>query len=878
MTCRKNWRDLDADEIARFVSALRTLKANGTIDAFAGQHQSLFDSGIHHTSHFLPWHRDFLRRFEDALQAIDARITIPYWNSTVDQSSSDGLWADSFLGQFDGDWGLGRTFSGPLPAPQTLTDKLGLNEYQHFWHETEIGLHNDPHNWVGGVMATRASPGDPIFYLHHCWIDTVWAEWQLGHLPLDSATAFQSSGNGFGVDDTMAGVTSTPRDVLDHREIDLIDFPATTDFPEVDPPRVMPEVIDLVFRDVPEGETRLAAAVFGIDTCETLTFKVTAGPTLQTGPMGTHFGYLQSPVPADPKVDSKGRLFFTYIGTTNLDSATATATVHCDETGEDFPVTLTANTIARPSAAIVMLLDQSNSMNFESGIAPGVMRKDLLRFSTPTAVMVLDDDHAAAVCSFDQDAHPGIGITPAAGMGKGTINGAISSYQPNPDGWTSIGEGVAFAQGLLTPDSHTVKAMVVLTDGQENHGPFTRRYITDVADQINSHVFAIGLGRAEVLNPTALQNLCNGHNGYMLLTGDLNPDATYRLAKHYQQILAGVTNDEIVLDPDGFIGRGQLQRIPFWLNETDISAKCILLAPQVHALRFALETPEGDVIDPAVAGAHPMVSFERGQLVSVYRVGLPIPLGPHTAQAGRWHALLWIDDKDRHFSAGAVLEQPVAAMASSNARIRFNFTVQAFSNLRLRATLGQNSNDPGATITVRAVLTEYGLAVAARARCGATLTRPDGTSSVRVMPEVEPGVFEASVTANLAGIYAFRIVAEGSTLRGRPFTREQTLTGAVWKGGDAAPPTSRDDPNGERERWCRLIACVLDDKGIRRALAKHDVDLARLRRCLELFCRPKARPPRPQAAERLHSLIGDERIVKVILDAVQRAHEDDHED
>lgn len=27
-----------------------------------------------------------------------------------------------------------------------------------------------------------SSPGDPLFYLHHAWLDKVWWEWQMGDL------------------------------------------------------------------------------------------------------------------------------------------------------------------------------------------------------------------------------------------------------------------------------------------------------------------------------------------------------------------------------------------------------------------------------------------------------------------------------------------------------------------------------------------------------------------------------------------------------------------------------------------------------------------------------------------------------------------------
>ena len=40
------------------------------------------------------------------------------------------------------------------------------------------GLHNLVHVWVGGSMGPGTSPNDPIFFLHHCNIDRIWAQWQ----------------------------------------------------------------------------------------------------------------------------------------------------------------------------------------------------------------------------------------------------------------------------------------------------------------------------------------------------------------------------------------------------------------------------------------------------------------------------------------------------------------------------------------------------------------------------------------------------------------------------------------------------------------------------------------------------------------------------
>ncbi len=870
MRCRKNYRDLTDLERNRFVQALLHLKSTGVVDQFANEHETFFHMGIHGNSHFLPWHRDFLRRFEDALRTYHPDITIPYWNSTVDTSTSDPLWDNAFLGQFDGAWGLNRALgSDTLPTPAQVQTALAHGTYDAFWPDLETNVHNAPHRWVEGEMGGLASPHDPVFYLHHCWIDLLYAQWQLLH----PAAPFVSSGAGFGLNDSMTSVSTTPADVLDHRAINIYHYPSGF---QQDAPRVSPDTPVVNFLDVPEGETRLAAAVFSLDTCDPVHFTVLKGPTVTAGPPATIFAVLASPIPADPSVDVKGRVWFTYKGTTGGDIAAGTVTVGCDETGEQFVIALTANTIAPPKAAIVMVLDQSNSMNFDSGIGAGIHRSDVLKFSAPTAVVVLDDQHGMALCTFDQDAHPGIGMTAAAGVGKVTINGAIASYTPNPNGWTSIGEGVAFAHDVLDPvTGFDVKAMVVLTDGQENHGPYTRRYIADVADLIaslNGHVFAIGLGRPEVLNPAALEALCSGNNGYMMFTGDLTPDATYRLAKYYQQIFAGVTNNEIVLDPEGFIGPGQEHRIPFWLNEADITMKGFLLMPAPYAIRYVLETPNGDIIDPAVAGANPMASFEVGSQVAVYRVGLPIPLGPNSAHAGRWYARLKIDEKTYKRYLASLENYPALLATAAAHGIRYSLNVHAYSNLRMKGSLAQTSYEPGASITVRAVLSEYGVPVAARAICRAELTRPDNTGGPLAMPELEPGVFEVTTAAFLPGIYRFRIVAEGRTLRGRPFSREQTLTGAVWKGGDTPPPNGRDDPNAGRDRFCRLIDCLLRQKGIQEMLGKAGVDLNGLRRCLEEYCRKPSpgQPPitRLQLSDRLRSIIRDDKLLEAVLQEV----------
>src|SRR5581483_4401896 len=298
MRCRKNYSDLTGVERDRFVQALFHLKSTGVVDQFGNEHETFFHMGIHGNSHFLPWHRDFLRRFEDALRAYHPAITIPYWNSTVDTSPSGPLWDNSFLGQFDGAWGLNRALgSDTLPTPAQVQTALGHGTYDVFWPDLETNVHNAPHRWVEGEMGGLASPHDPVFYLHHCWIDLLYAQWQLLH----SAAPFVSSGAGFGLNDPMTSVSTTPADVLDHRTINIYHYPPGF---QQDAPRVALDTPAVNFLNVPEGETRLAAAVFSLDACDPVHFTVLNGPTVTAGPPGTEFNVQVSPVVADPQVDA----------------------------------------------------------------------------------------------------------------------------------------------------------------------------------------------------------------------------------------------------------------------------------------------------------------------------------------------------------------------------------------------------------------------------------------------------------------------------------------------------------------------------------------------------------------------------------------------
>jgi hypothetical protein len=606
--------------------------------------------------------------------------------------------------------------------------------------------------------------------------------------------------------------------------------------------QVTPSVI---FNDVPEGIEAPGSAVFTVDSCGSVAFQIISGPTVTSGPAGTQFNtplglLFTSPAAMNPR---QVNVWITYRGTSAGDVATGTMTVRCLATGVDYVIPITANTVARPSVAVVMALDQSGSMDAASGI-PGYKRIDVLHYSAPPFVDLIPEDNAIGVIRFDTDAYDAMPVTgPLPVIGgldpmRIAARTAISGTLTNPAGMTAIGDAVEKAHNLLDPvTGYDVKATIVLTDGHETEP----KYIADVADLINERVYAIGLGTADQIKPAALTALTNGTGGYTLMTGEIGTSEYFRLSKYYLQILAGVTNADVVLDPEGSLLPGMKHRIPFNLNETDIYTDVICLTPAPWALRFTVETPDGDVINPGVAGPAAGIEYFVGQQNVFYRISLPALVGATPAREGVWHAALEVDKVAFKRYLASLDNQPKEHQSAAAHGLRYSLSAHAHSNLRMRCRLDQISFEPGATLTLTATLTEYGLPMDGRARVQAELTRPDGPKSFIALAETAPGIHTTSLVATQAGVYAFIVRASGSTLRGRPFTREQIVTGAVWRGGDDPDPRTPDGGgDGGHGDLCCALKClfsdaVLTDRAVKR-LMEFGIDVRALRRCLAGCC------------------------------------------
>ncbi|OAK97950.1 Di-copper centre-containing protein [Phaeosphaeriaceae sp. SRC1lsM3a] len=165
----------------------------------------------HFVGAFLPFHRALMHAHETALRTeCGYQGWQPYWQEQLDAGKFkssvllDPVYGFGGNGQgsknciADGPFANYTNVIGPgysntvhcidrrlddttsRTSSKSEVDKcLAQTNWSSVWDCIEANPHRGGHGGVGGEMLNGvSSPGDPLFYLHHTWLDKIWADWQ----------------------------------------------------------------------------------------------------------------------------------------------------------------------------------------------------------------------------------------------------------------------------------------------------------------------------------------------------------------------------------------------------------------------------------------------------------------------------------------------------------------------------------------------------------------------------------------------------------------------------------------------------------------------------------------------------------------------------
>lgn len=194
MNIRKNQRDMSSNDWKTFIAAIKAMHGTAApapaYRQFVSLHvQAMSATGMSWLVHtmnmggmimrgknFLCWHRQLLLLFEARLQRVDPAVAVPYWNSIEDRAIPEPLADPALTSELSvhRDWDQTQLAdSTDLAAVQRYS-----GSFRGFQALLEGAIHGGTHNAVGGDMGGPGSPTDPLFWLHHAFIDKTWADWQ----------------------------------------------------------------------------------------------------------------------------------------------------------------------------------------------------------------------------------------------------------------------------------------------------------------------------------------------------------------------------------------------------------------------------------------------------------------------------------------------------------------------------------------------------------------------------------------------------------------------------------------------------------------------------------------------------------------------------
>ncbi|KAH7027376.1 uncharacterized protein B0I36DRAFT_326981 [Microdochium trichocladiopsis] len=221
---RVEWRNMQPVQRKAFVNAIVCLwnapskglapPATNRYEELVWVHQQMVNK-VHQSGMFLIWHRYYTHLFGRMLReecGYPGAYPFPWWDETKDSGNfaASGLFTADYFGALpqlnngqgtcvtNGPFAGKRLHIGPGGGNQDRCLSRGENRdltrqvsaafvnscnsrstYAQMRECTEFGPHAYGHNGLGPVMSdVAASPADPVFFLHHAFIDRNFWKWQ----------------------------------------------------------------------------------------------------------------------------------------------------------------------------------------------------------------------------------------------------------------------------------------------------------------------------------------------------------------------------------------------------------------------------------------------------------------------------------------------------------------------------------------------------------------------------------------------------------------------------------------------------------------------------------------------------------------------------
>jgi len=237
---------------------------------------------------FLPWHRLYVGFFEQIIRNVSGapEFTLPYWNYTDSDPNNrslpkqfrlanDAVWGPLFRRNRNSAVNQGTPVDeAPGGSPMTL-DAMKSSVYVDVGSDAGFcsNVDNDPHGVLHGNVGNSRGMGqvpwaanDPIFWLHHCNIDRIWASWAKAGGKNPNDATFRNTMYRF-VDGSGNGVQGKVSDILELQDLDY-EYDRYLDRPPGSAPFLAPSArlspaVHAVSRQI-SGPVRLGASATSV--------------------------------------------------------------------------------------------------------------------------------------------------------------------------------------------------------------------------------------------------------------------------------------------------------------------------------------------------------------------------------------------------------------------------------------------------------------------------------------------------------------------------------------------------------------------------------------------------------------------------------------